>query len=363
MADHAPQGGVTLEPSAATQKAIRTQVPRPGSLSTSTLPPQPAAASRTIAMPRPVPLPSPLVVKNGSNIRAFVCRVHAAAGVADRQHDPAAVRGGVSIVQRAALGHGVAGVGDEVEQHLLQLAAVGQHRRQAVGQRPGATSTFGPATRRRIGSRSADGGVEVARAGRPGPGAADGQHLARQGGGAVAGLDRLVEDLAGGVVGRQARSVVSLHAEDDAEQVVEVVDHLAGDPADGGQPLRLAEVLLQPGLQLGASSARAAWACDSCADCSAACPSACCGLPGGVGRRRWAARSRPTASAGQPQHEQRQDVAHAGRRPRERGPTPTPCRVWPASSPSASSRRRPAAPAAPRRPAGPCGSGRAGGGR
>ena len=84
---------------------------------------------KTIARPSPVPLPGPLVVKNGSKMRAFVASSMPVPGVADRQEDvlagaDAGVRAGVPLVQRdvlrldgqAAAGrHGVAGVDAQVE--------------------------------------------------------------------------------------------------------------------------------------------------------------------------------------------------------------------------------------------------------
>ena len=46
--------------------------PRPGSLSTVMHPPLCLTMPKTVARPSPVPLPAPLVVKNGSKMRAFV---------------------------------------------------------------------------------------------------------------------------------------------------------------------------------------------------------------------------------------------------------------------------------------------------
>ena len=84
-----------------------------------------------------MPSPTSLVVKNGSKMRARVVGVHARARVADLDRDPAACRalstygGGAwstsarAIVDRAAAGHRLDRVDDEVREHLLELAVVG----------------------------------------------------------------------------------------------------------------------------------------------------------------------------------------------------------------------------------------------
>ena len=96
-----------------------------------------------------MPSPLGLVVKNGSNARAAVGAIHPDAGVADAQPDvaarvhvrPGARVGGVDVDvlgverQRAAVGHRVARVDREVEQHLLELAVVGHDRPQVGRQR------------------------------------------------------------------------------------------------------------------------------------------------------------------------------------------------------------------------------------
>jgi hypothetical protein len=51
---------------------IRKVVPRPGSLSTMMCPPLCLTMPNTVESPSPVPLPTPLVVKNGSKTRAWV---------------------------------------------------------------------------------------------------------------------------------------------------------------------------------------------------------------------------------------------------------------------------------------------------
>ena len=84
-------------------------VPRPTSLSTKMKPPICFSVPYTIDSPRPVPLPTSLVVKNGSKMRACVSRVMPCAGVGDAQDDvparPAsAVRARERLVDRLRRG-------------------------------------------------------------------------------------------------------------------------------------------------------------------------------------------------------------------------------------------------------------------
>ena len=88
-----------------------------------------------VERPRPVPLLTSLVVKNGSKMRSMIVGRNAGAGVGDLQHDVRArlrvdVRAGERRVERHVPGedrqppaarHGVARVHAEVEQHLVEL--------------------------------------------------------------------------------------------------------------------------------------------------------------------------------------------------------------------------------------------------
>ena len=56
--------------------AIVNVVPWPGALSTLMRPPHSLTIARTVARPRPVPLPSALVVKNGSKMLRLHVRRH-----------------------------------------------------------------------------------------------------------------------------------------------------------------------------------------------------------------------------------------------------------------------------------------------
>src|SRR5580698_7988328 len=69
--DDSPMLGLPVADSIAGRKTA-IDVPRPGSLTTSILPPAALTTRCTVARPRPVPAPGFLVVKKGSNSRARV---------------------------------------------------------------------------------------------------------------------------------------------------------------------------------------------------------------------------------------------------------------------------------------------------
>jgi hypothetical protein len=94
---------------------------------------------RTVERPRPVPFPSPFVVKKGlPDLRQSLIR-DTRPGILDVKNDPGAgarpgnlLRHGLvqeavfgAQPERAAVGHGVAGVDAEVEEHLVDLGGVG----------------------------------------------------------------------------------------------------------------------------------------------------------------------------------------------------------------------------------------------
>ena len=143
-------------------------MPWPGSDSTQTYPSDCFTIPYTVDSPRPVPLPTSLVVKNGSNTWLAVS-VHAVPIVADgEQGERPGTVPHFGVQRRLALAeldgrrfdhdpatawHGVARVEDEVEQHLLEASAIGEYgaeRREAQIQHNGVTE------------RAAQDGLEVA---------------------------------------------------------------------------------------------------------------------------------------------------------------------------------------------------------
>ena len=93
----------------------------PGRLSTPISPPCRSTMRREMSRPRPVPLPTPLVVKNGSNAWCLRLVGHPGAGVADL-HNHAFAVGTRRHPKRAVALHRVESVVDEVRPHLVELA-------------------------------------------------------------------------------------------------------------------------------------------------------------------------------------------------------------------------------------------------
>ena len=101
---------------------------------------------KTVDKPRPVPLPTGLVVKNGSKIRLRILRIHAESGIGERQdrrsprrvvRDPSGV-GARWMVSRdvvmdnaSAVGHGIARVDRQIHRNLFHHAGIGIDGRDA----------------------------------------------------------------------------------------------------------------------------------------------------------------------------------------------------------------------------------------
>ncbi len=159
----------------------------------------------------------------------------------------ALVHGGVAglELQRAARGHGVPGVGGQVDQDLVQLPGVGPDRPQRVPQRHGEPHILADDP----GEHALGPGqhiVGVDHLGRDDLLAREGQQLTGQVRGPLGGLDDLLD------VGADLRALPQLledHvriARDAGEQVVEVVGHATSELTDRLHLLRLPQLLLQP---------------------------------------------------------------------------------------------------------------------
>jgi hypothetical protein len=198
----------------------------------------------TVASPRPVPAPSSFVVKNGSNARSTTSApCHAVVGHGDAH---AARRPVDADRQRPSLGHRVARVDGEVDEHLLELARVGRtgamsgrsrcaarcarcsvrfsSRSRSRTSAP-ASSTSGLTTSRRLNMRS----------------------WRVSAGGPVGGAADLLDVLADRALVRQLALGEPDAGQDHREQVVEVVGDAARELADALQPLRLGQALLELG--------------------------------------------------------------------------------------------------------------------
>src|SRR5262249_48968887 len=118
-------------------KQTKKVVPCPTALSTHTAPQFSRMIFRTVLRPSPVPFPSGLVVKNGSQSGVCWCGLDAVAVIPTRQHGEGS--GGVAVRRRfcfvvfgfialngvfPAVRHGVARVQYQVHQHLFHLPRI-----------------------------------------------------------------------------------------------------------------------------------------------------------------------------------------------------------------------------------------------
>ena len=180
--------------------------------------------------------------------------VHADARVADRQQDVRAGRalavlgdlrrleldvGGLDR-QRAAVGHRVARVGGEVEDHALHLRAVGLDRREPVAELDrDADVVADDALQHPL--HAGDDLVEVDHARVQHLAAAEREKLAGERRRLPGGAGDLLQLLVLAPAAQQDLGVAADHG----QQVVEVMRDAAGEPADGLHLLRLAEPALE----------------------------------------------------------------------------------------------------------------------
>ena len=146
--------------------------------------------------------------------------------------------------ERAAIRHGIAGVDGEVEQHLLDLAGIDLDAPQIGRQRADELDVLADDAPEHVLERQHR-HVEVEHLRHQHLTAAEGQQLARQRGGAIGGaLDALQQPPPRRMV--QAFGAERLGvAADHLQQVVEVVGHAAGQPAERADLLRAPQLLGQ----------------------------------------------------------------------------------------------------------------------
>jgi hypothetical protein len=144
----------------------------------------------------------------------------------------------------AAVGHGVAGVDGEVHEDLLDLARVGLDAAELGIELGGQLHVLADgAPQELVDARHR--GVEVEDLGLQHLPAREGQELAGERRGLLAGRHDLVEAAAMGGLGGAALEPELSVADDRREQVVEVVGHAPGELADRFHALRLAQLLLE----------------------------------------------------------------------------------------------------------------------
>ena len=146
--------------------------------------------------------------------------------------------------ERSAGRHRVARVDGEIEQHLLELSAVGAHARQRRRSLSMSSSMCSPMMRRSIGADAAHDVAEIEHRRLQHLLAAEREQLVREIRGAIGRVDHLAEIVRGGagLVGAHQRELRV--AGDDRDQIVEVVRDAAGERADRLELLRLAKLRL-----------------------------------------------------------------------------------------------------------------------
>ena len=146
--------------------------------------------------------------------------------------------------ERTAVRHRIARIDDEIQNDLLQLSAVGEHHagRGVAAIHEGDLGSNQPAQHR---FGAAHDVVDLDRHRLQHLTPAEGEELAGERGPPVRGTPDLAD------VAREVGVVVRLRedqlavADDDGEQIVEVVRHPAGEPPDGLHALRLPQFLFQ----------------------------------------------------------------------------------------------------------------------
>ena len=182
---------------------------------------------------------------------------HADAGVADGQQDIGAGAGviglGIGFVERdivghdgepAAFGHGVAGVDGQVQDHLLHLPRIDLDRFQCRGEDGGQQDVVADQAAQHL-LRVAHSDVEVEDLRLHRLLAAERQQLAGQRLGALARLANLADQFLGRFVKRLTAQQDFAVAEDDGEEIVEIVSDAAGELAEQLHFLGDEELLLQ----------------------------------------------------------------------------------------------------------------------
>ena len=230
--------------------AIVNVVPLPGALSTLMRPPDSLTIARTVARPRPVPLPSGLVVKNGSKICACTSGdIPVPVSVtAMLDHEPVA-----SAMARVLIRNSPPrGMASRALIARLRSACSTWPRSAWTGGTAGSSEvinvTCSPSRRLAIEDRSVMSALTSKTESSRGALAAEGEELARQRGGAIDGLQDLAKIVARHLV-RQFRLDEARVAGNDGQQVVEIVRDAAGHPADDLHLLRLAQLRFeQPAL-------------------------------------------------------------------------------------------------------------------
>ncbi len=146
--------------------------------------------------------------------------------------------------KHASVGHGVARIGGQVENHLLQLALIGIHHAQVFNLHMNLQLDFRAHHDLNHVGDLADHHAQIERMGRHHLTPAKSQQLLGQSGGLFGGGHDLVgPERLGGIGGGHLHQLGV--AGDDAQNIVEIVGHAARQPAHGFHLLRLAQPFFQ----------------------------------------------------------------------------------------------------------------------
>ena len=174
---------------------------------------------------------------SGSWARSVSSRVALAVSMTTRQGGVGRCVGG-----RAPGQDGVAGVDGEVQEGVFELVGVGVGGPEAAGEDGFDVDEVAEGAAEEV-CGAGDELVEVDGSGEEGLAAGEGEEAGGEGGGAGGAVEGVVEEALGAVIDGAAAEEVEA-ADDDGEEVVEVVGDASGELADGFHLLGLAELFL-----------------------------------------------------------------------------------------------------------------------
>jgi len=184
--------------------------------------------------------------------------VHAVTGVGNGEENVVSefhgsMKVGVGVVDEEVLGfdgepaaqrHGVTGVDGEIEENLLKLARVGFDAAERIAETQAEFDVFANQAAKEF-AHVGDEFVEVEDFGLENLHAAEGEHLAGEGSGAVGSLANLLGTAIEGIFGLQAVEKQVAVAADDGEEIVKVVRDAASHAAESFHFLGLTKLAFE----------------------------------------------------------------------------------------------------------------------
>ena len=233
-----------VRPGATVGKRIRKVHPWPGWLSTAIWPPASRTISQTVASPIPVPFPTGLVVKNGSNMRRRVASSipQPVSLTASRAYRPGTAEGKVFnqsasrsmvfvSIMLPPLRHRVARIDDEIHQHLFEMTGIGADMAQAGRQGCFEFDIFADEAAEHP-FHLRHGRVEIQHGRLGGFLATKSEELFRKARSSLTGVDDLDEKFASRFIDSVFFQNDFAVAQNDRQHIIEVVDDAADEPTD-----------------------------------------------------------------------------------------------------------------------------------